>query len=64
MINSVGCINEDILKPIILKTIESLLDYGEKFNADYRDICPCDIVFDKKGNLKVILAIILRLFHL
>lgn len=53
LVNNIGSITEDILKPIILKIVESLMEYNEKFSADYRDICPCDIVFDKKGNLKV-----------
>jgi hypothetical protein len=53
LINNVGCLNEDILKPVLLKIIDTLVDYTEKFNSDYKDICPCDILFDKKGNLKV-----------
>ena len=25
----------------------------QKFLNDYKDFCPCDILFDKKGSLKV-----------
>jgi ferredoxin-thioredoxin reductase catalytic subunit len=54
MINNVGCLNEDILKPILLKVVDCLTDYGVKYGDDYKEFCPCKIVFDKRGNLKVI----------
>lgn len=58
LINNVGCLNEDIVKQVLLKVIETLCDYTEKFNSEYKDICPCDILFDKKGNLKVLMIFI------
>ena len=53
LILNIGCLNEDLLKPISMRIIECLLDYNIKFGTDFKDFCPCDIVFDKKGNIKV-----------
>lgn len=57
LINNTGCLNEEILCAICSKIIESLLQFQQKFGIDYLDFCPCDIIFDKNGNLKVILGL-------
>ena len=53
LINNVGCLNEELLNKIIIQIIDCLQEYQDKYKVEYKEFCPCDIVFDKNCNLKV-----------
>jgi hypothetical protein len=54
IIENFGTLNENLLQKISYSLLNCLFEYEEKFHEDFGDICPCNILFDKYGNLKVI----------
>jgi len=52
-LENVGSLNESIICKIAIQMVQCFQEYYEKFNENYGDICPCDVMFDKKGGLKV-----------
>ncbi len=53
MLENVGSMNESVLCKMTIQILQCLQEYREKFLAKYAEFCPCDILFDRKGNLKV-----------
>jgi hypothetical protein len=53
MIENVGSMNESVLCKMTIQILQCLQEYREKFLSKYAEFCPCDILFDRKGNLKV-----------
>ena len=57
VIENLGSLNEHLLQKISSSLLQSFADYEENYLEDYGDVCPCNILFDKYGNLKVILIL-------
>lgn len=53
ILENIGCLNESIICKMAIQIIQSFHEYNEKMGENYPDLCSCDILFDKKGNLKV-----------
>ncbi len=53
LINTVGCLNEEMLRNVANQVLEAFEEYNDKFLADYGEFCPCEILFDKEGKIKV-----------
>lgn len=53
LIDNMGGMNEINLNKMALQILNSLSDYTDKFNEDFGEFCPCDVLFDKEGNIKV-----------
>lgn len=53
VIENLGSLNENLIQKIIVSLLECLADYEEKYLEDFGELCPCNILFDKNGNLKV-----------
>ena len=53
IIENFGTLNESLLQKISCSLLNCLAEYEENFVEDFGDICPCNILFDKYGNLKV-----------
>lgn len=53
IIENFGTLNENLLQKIALSLLNCLSEYEDNFIEDFGDICPCNILFDKYGNLKV-----------
>jgi len=53
IIENLGTLNENLLQKITNSLLNCLLEYEESFLEDFGDLCPCNILFDKYGNLKV-----------
>ena len=57
LIEFVGCSNESILQKIAFQILNCLEEYNDKFSDDFGEFCICDILFDKYGNIKVIIQL-------
>jgi hypothetical protein len=53
IIENFGSLNEPLIKKICNSLLKCFAEYEEKFLEDYGELCPCNILFDKYGNLKV-----------
>jgi hypothetical protein len=53
IINYTGCISEELLQNIAIQILEAFEEYNDKFLMDFGEFCPCKIVFNNDGNLKV-----------
>jgi hypothetical protein len=53
LIEQIGCLNEAILCKLSIQIIQCILEYEEKFSNFYKNLCTCEILFSKEGNLKV-----------
>jgi len=53
IIENFGYLNEDLLQKISSSLLNCLAEYEENYLEDFGEICPCNILFDKYGNLKV-----------
>jgi serine/threonine protein kinase len=53
ILENVGCLNESIICKMAIQIIQCYQEYNEKMGENYPELCTCDILFDKKGNLKV-----------
>jgi hypothetical protein len=54
LIENIGSLNEANLCKIAIQIIQSFNEFNEKFHDNYfAELCSCDLLFDKKGNLKV-----------
>ena len=53
LIDQIGCMNEAILCRLSIQIIQTFSEYEDKFLCFYKDLCSCEILFDKAGNLKV-----------
>jgi hypothetical protein len=54
LIEHMGCLNDATLCKLTIQIVQCVSEYEEKFSTAYKDLCVCDILFDKSGNLKVI----------
>jgi len=54
LINTVGCLNEEILRNIANQILEAFEEYNDNFLSDYGQLCPCEVLFTKEGIVKVI----------
>jgi len=54
LIENFGTLNENLMQKIAGSLLNCLAEYEENFSEDFGEICPCNILFDKYGNLKVI----------
>jgi hypothetical protein len=52
-LESIGILPESILKKISSQVLLAFEEYNDKFKEDYGELCVCDILFDKDGNIKV-----------
>ncbi len=53
-----GSLNENLMQKIGSSLLSCLAEFEDLFVEDFGEICPCHILFDKYGNLKVKLLII------
>ena len=53
IIENFGSLNEPLIEKICNSLLKCFAEYEEKFLEDYGELCPCNILFDKYGNLKV-----------
>ena len=53
IIENVGALNESILCKMAIQITQCFQEYNESFAESYGDVCTCDVLFDKKGSLKV-----------
>lgn len=53
ILENIGCLNENLLKKIAEGILTCFSEYEDIFIEDYGEFCPCNILFDKYGNLKV-----------
>jgi len=53
LIENIGALNEEMLRSIAIQILESFEEYNNKFMTDYGELCPCEILFDKHGHVKV-----------
>lgn len=53
IIENLGCLNENLIQKISFSLLKCLVEYEEIYLEDYGELCPCNILFDKYGNLKV-----------
>lgn len=54
LIDQIGCLNEATLCKLSIQIMQSIIEYEDKFSSNYKDLCSCEILFDKAGNFKVI----------
>jgi hypothetical protein len=53
LINNIGSVPENVLKEITIKSIKVLEYFHVKTKMAYHTICPNNLFFDKKNNIKV-----------
>lgn len=53
IIENFGSLNENLLQKIACQLLNSLGEFEEMLLEDYGDICPCNILFNKYGIMKV-----------
>jgi hypothetical protein len=54
IIENFGCLSENLMQKICIDLISCLNEFEDIFLVDFGEICPCKILFDKNGDLKVI----------
>jgi hypothetical protein len=53
LMEQMGSLNEANLCKLTIQLVHSFSEYEEKFGTSYGELCACEILFDKSGNLKV-----------
>ena len=53
VIENFGSLSENLIQKICFSLLRCWAEYEEKYLEDYGELCPCSILFDKYGNLKV-----------
>jgi hypothetical protein len=48
-----GCLTENLMQKISINLISCLNEFEDVFLEDFGEICPCNILFNKNGDLKV-----------
>ena len=53
LIDTVGSLNEEMLRNIANQILEGFEEYNDNYLSDYGELCPCEIMFTKEGQVKV-----------
>ena len=54
ILENFGSLNETLIHKITKDILNCFREYEDLYLEDYGEICPCNILFDKYGKLKVI----------
>ncbi len=60
ILENVGSLNESIMCKMAIQIMQCFHEFNDKFGEKYSDLCTCDILFDKKGSLKVSIILYLN----
>ena len=53
IIENFGCLSENLMQNICISLLSCLAEFEDNFLEDFGEICPCNILFNKYGDLKV-----------
>ena len=53
ILENFGCLSENLMQKICISIISCLNEFEDIFNDDFGEICPCNILFNKEGDIKV-----------
>lgn len=54
ILENFGCLSENLMQKICISLLSCLVEFEDIFFEDFGEICPCNILFNKYGDMKVI----------